>query len=392
MRIDFHARIDEIDADAWNLLAGNDYPFLRHEFLRALESSGSTGAASGWQPLHLALRDGGRLLALMPCYLKSHSWGEYVFDWSWADAYRRHGLAYYPKLVTAVPFTPATGPRLLLAPGTDARSALDKMLDSLRQLCSAGKASSWHLLFAERPLAEDCRQRGLGMRAGVQYHWTNPGYRDFDDFLDTLVARKRKSLRRERRQVAEQGIVMKRLRGSEIDAETWDRFDHFYRLTYTRRSGHGGYLERDFFSRIGRDMPDRVLLVLAERDGQAIAGALNIIGADTLFGRYWGCTEYHAQLHFETCYYQGMEFCIEQGLRRFDAGAQGEHKLARGFAPHLTWSSHMIAHAGFDAAVKEFLQRERQAMNDYFDDAMRMLPYREAVDSADFQSQPPCTS
>jgi uncharacterized protein len=315
-------------------------------------------------------------VAAMPCYLKTHSYGEYVFDWAWADAYQRHGVRYYPKLLSAIPFTPATGPRLLIAADADRERVLDCLLDAIGEELAHHRASSWHLLFPEQELADSLAERGLALRTGVQYHWQNPGYRDFDDFLDTLVSRKRKSLRRERRLVREQDVQLRQLRGSDIDAAMWDRFHRFYQMTYARRSGHGGYLEREFFHALGAAMPDNILLVIAEHRGKAVAGALNLIGADTLYGRYWGCTESFDQLHFETCYYQGMDFCMREGLRRFDAGAQGEHKLARGFAPVLTHSCHLIAHEGFRSAIEEFLRRERESIIGYRDAAMRELPYR----------------
>jgi predicted N-acyltransferase len=376
MKARFLPAIGAFDAGEWNALAGNAYPFLRHEFLRVLEDSGSVGKASGWLPHHLAIHDGAHLVAAMPCYAKTHSYGEYVFDWAWADAYQRHGVRYYPKLLSAIPFTPATGPRLLIASDADRQRVLDCLLDAIRDELTHQRASSWHLLFPEQELADTLAARGLALRTGVQYHWQNPGYRDFDDFLDTLVSRKRKSLRRERRLVHEQDVQLRQLRGPDIDAAMWDHFHRFYQMTYARRSGHGGYLERDFFHALGAAMPESILLVIAEHRGKPVAGALNLIGADTLYGRYWGCTESFDQLHFETCYYQGMDFCMREGLRRFDAGAQGEHKLARGFAPVFTHSCHLIAHEGFRGAIEEFLRRERESIDAYREAAAMELPYR----------------
>jgi uncharacterized protein len=374
-RARFLGGIREIAAADWNALAPPGHPFLRHEYLAALEDSGSVGGDSGWQAHHLLLQEGSRLLAAMPCYLKQHSWGEYVFDWSWADAYRRHGLSYYPKLVSAVPFTPAAGPRLLLAEGVTLAAVREELLGAIASELGHLGASSWHLLFPERPVAEGLAAAGLGHRTGVQFHWHNRGYRDFEDFLDALQSRKRKQLRRERRVVAAQGLEMRALRGSDVDAALWDRFHHFYQLTYARRSGHGGYLSREFFGSLGRAMPDALLLVIALQGREVVAGALNVIGGDTLYGRYWGASEEFAQLHFEACYYQGIDFCIREGLARFDAGAQGEHKLARGFEPVVTHSCHLIAHPAFRAAIGDFLLREREAVEDYRRETAQALPF-----------------
>jgi len=378
-RARFVSGIREVGAAQWNALAGRDHPFLRHEYLCALEDSGSVGADSGWEPHHLLLHDGARLVGAMPCYRKYHSYGEYVFDWSWADAYRRHGEPYYPKLLSAVPFTPAAGPRLLLADGLTFAGVKDELLAALDAEMARLGASSWHLLFPERALAEELAAAGLGHRTGVQFHWHNRGYRDFADFLDLMQSRKRKQLKRERRLVVEQGLQLRALRGPEVDAALWERFHDFYRLTYARRSGHGGYLNRAFFRLLGEAMPESLLLVVAEHGRELVAGALCVIGADTLYGRYWGCTADYAQLHFETCYYQGIEFCIREGLSRFDAGAQGEHKLARGFEPVLTHSCHRIAHPAFRAAIEDFLARERRAIDNYRREAAEALPYRDAV-------------
>ncbi|MBK6287873.1 MAG: N-acetyltransferase [Pseudomonadales bacterium] len=377
----FVSSVHALAREEWNALTGADFPFLRHEFLAALEDSASVGGASGWAAHHLVLHAGARLLAVMPCYLKTHSYGEYVFDWGWAEAYQRNGLDYYPKLLSAVPFTPTTGPRLLVASGVQPQSLIPAIVDSLRAELGRLRASSWHLLFPEPALADAFVARGLELRSGVQFHWINHGYRDFEDFLARLVSRKRKSLRRERRQVAEQGLTIEALRGGEVDAALWDRFYLFYQMTYARRSGHGGYLSREFFHRLGAAMPDRLLLVIARHGGEPVAGALNIIGHDTLYGRYWGCTEEFAHLHFETCYYQGIDFCIREGLQRFDAGAQGEHKLARGFIPVLTRSCHLIEHPGFRAAIHDFLERERAATDAYLLEAQLALPYRKQENS-----------
>ena len=380
MKASFVARIDAVPAAAWDALEGAANPFLRHAFLAALEASGSTDADSGWQPHHLLLHQGTRLVAAMPAYLKAHSWGEYVFDWAWADAYARHGIAYYPKLLCAVPFTPVTGPRLLRAPEIDPQEALGHALRALDAEVRGRALSSWHLLFPDSGLAAGCDEAGLLRREGVQFHWHNRGYRDFEDFLDGFASRKRKQLKRERREIATRGLEVERIPGTAIDAALWDCFHGFYQLTYAKRSGHGGYLSREFFHRLGASMPESLLLVVARRAGRPIAAALDLVGGDALYGRYWGASEEHAHLHFELCYYQGIEYCIERGLKRFDAGAQGEHKLARGFEPVLTTSFHRIAHPAFNDAIADFLRRERVANAHYLEGARAALPFRQCGD------------
>ena len=375
MQISFASGTTGIPRAQWDELADPGHPFLSHAFLAALETSGSVGAETGWQPHHLVVRDGARLRAVMPCYLKTHSYGEYVFDWSWADAYRRHGLSYYPKLLSAVPFTPATGPRLLAGDDHAAESMMPGLRPVLRAELDRLGASSWHVLFPSSRLAQTLERNGLAIRDGVQFHWRNHGYRDFQDFLDRLVSRKRKSIRRERREVESQGLELRVVPGREISSELWDRFYVFYQMTYARRSGHGGYLTRDFFHLLGDTMPERLMMVVARHGGRIVAGALNFVGGNTLFGRYWGCTEEFANLHFETCYYHGIEYCIANGLERFDAGAQGEHKLARGFEPVITHSAHLILDPRFRAAIEDFLAREREAVLRYRDETAAELPY-----------------
>ncbi len=375
MDIQFIASIDDCPPQQWDSIADGDYPFLQHRFLAALEHSTSVGGNSGWQPHHALLSDNGQLVGVMPLYIKLHSYGEYVFDWSWADAYQRHGLQYYPKLLTAIPFTPSSGPRLALTPQAPA--------DSYRALCEAINAelqrlgaSSWHVLFAEADAATRFESCGLLPRLGVQYHWFNRNYQDFDAFLAEFSSRKRKSLRKERRRVSEQGITLHRFRGAAITPELWHHFYLFYQLTYAKRSGHGGYLKQEFFEEIGRTMRDSILLVMARQDGQWIAGALNFVSSNTLFGRYWGCSKECEFLHFEACYYQGIEYCIEQGLQRFDPGAQGEHKIQRGFTPVSTCSHHLLSHSGFRAAIANFLAEETPQVKAYTESAHSLLPFK----------------
>lgn len=379
---EFLGSLDQVAAGAWNAVSGIDYPFLRHEFLYGLERTGCTTAATGWQPCHLLLRDAKGILALMPLYLKSHSYGEYVFDWSWADAWRRSGLAYYPKLVSAIPFTPATGPRLALRPGADPDTAWETALRAVRQFASQQEISSWHLLFPEEAVATGLLQAGLHRRTATQFHWFNEGYRSFDDFLAGFTSRKRKSLRRERARVREQGLTLRTLCGAQIGQGLWQQFHHFYQQTYAKRSGHGGYLTREFFTRAAPALGEQVVMVLACLGERAVAAALYFRSGDTLYGRYWGCEREYDCLHFEACYYQGIEYCIAHGLRRFDPGAQGEHKIQRGFRPVPTWSNHWIADPRLSAAVGEFTRSEAQHNEAYLRDAAALLPFRETDQAA----------
>jgi predicted N-acyltransferase len=373
----FLSSLQQIPAAQWNALTGTDYPFLRHEFLLALEQSGCTGAESGWQPCHLTLHRGERLVGLMPLYLKSHSYGEYVFDWSWADAWQRHGLAYYPKLLTAVPFTPATGPRLCTAAGEDRAACAAALLRAVQGLAEDQQLSSWHLLFPAPEESELLGKLGTSTRLGSQFHWFNRGFQSFDDFLGDFNSRKRKSLKRERRRVQEQGIGLEVIQGTAIDAAHWEQFFRFYQMTYAKRSGHGGYLNREFFQRVGDTLPEHCVMVMAYRGRHPVAGSLCFRSSDTLFGRYWGCEQELDCLHFEACYYQGIDYCIEHGLQRFDPGAQGEHKIQRGFTPIATYSNHWIADPQFAHAIEDFTRRESAQVAAYIEQASDYLPFRE---------------
>lgn len=351
------------------------YPFLAAEFLDALEDSGSVSTAAGWTPHHVLGRGD---QPFMPLYVKTHSYGEYVFDWAWADAYHRNGLAYYPKLVTAIPFSPVTGPRLRPRAGAPPRACAAALFETVREVADATGASGWHLLFPDAETRALFAGLGLLERSGVQYHWHNRGYRDFDGFLATFNARKRKMVRRERQRVADQGLRVAVLDGSAIDAGLWDFFYRMYRTTYRKRSGTGGYLTREFFARIGATLPDQIALAVAFDGDAPVAAALYLYDRENLYGRYWGSVRDYECLHFELCYYQGIEFAIRRGLRRFDAGAQGEHKLARGFEPVETWSLHWIRDRQFAVAIADFLDRERTHLQRYAEEARTLLPYREA--------------
>ncbi|BAU48798.1 hypothetical protein SVA_2248 [Sulfurifustis variabilis] len=365
----------------WNALDLGGSPFVRHEFLRTLEETGCVGADTGWQPRHLALYHDARaerLVGAVPLYLKTHSYGEYVFDWAWARAYARAGHAYYPKLVAAVPFTPATGPRLLVDPASDRSEVTGRLLDGALALARELEASSLHWLFPTEPEADFLAARGLLKRTGYQFHWSNSGYRDFDDFLSRFTANKRKKIRQERRYVREAGVRLRVVSGGAAEARDWEALYRFYRSTIARYEGVP-YLSREFFHAIGRRLPERVVLVMAEQSGACIAAALNFRGDEALYGRYWGGRPGVNGLHFETCYYAAIEYCIAAGLKRYEAGAQGEHKVARGFAPVATYSSHWLAHPRFSGAVADFLSREQLAVAGYMDELREHLPFKATV-------------
>ena len=352
--------ISAVPAQEWDACAGADNPFLSHDFLNALEESGSVRAQTGWLPRHITVNDrAGRLAAALPLYLKGHSQGEYIFDWGWADAYERAGGRYYPKLLSAVPFTPVTGPRMLVRPDIDRARAQEILAGGIVALMNQLNVATAHVNFVTKGEWDRLGEFGFLQRMGLQYHWHNDGYASFDAFLDALSSRKRKAIRKERRQVAESDLVIRRLVGKDIEERHWDSFFAFYMDTSDRKWG-SPYLNRTFFSLLGERMAERVLLVVAERDGRPVAGALNLIGSDTLFGRNWGCTEEYKFLHFEACYYQAIDFAIERGMAKVEAGAQGQHKIQRGYLPVETYSNHLILDDGFRDAVEDFLARERR--------------------------------
>ncbi|CAK0756253.1 N-acetyltransferase [Gammaproteobacteria bacterium] len=362
--------ISEIPAHQWNALVGNN-PFLSHEFLRALQESGSATPETGWHARFPTLWQDDVLIGAMPLYLKTHSWGEFVFDWAWAEAYQRHGLDYYPKLVCAVPFTPVAGSRLL-APTSQLRVQL---LRVALQLAREMGVSSLHCLFpieAQTPLMQ---QESMMLRQGVQFHWRNPGYISFDDYLASMSHDKRKHIRQERRKVKEAGITFEHLTGHGITDVHWIFFERCYALTHQRYHSPQS-LNLDFFRQVGASMADGILLVRALRDHQPIACALNFYHQDALYGRSWGALEYHPGLHFDACYYQAIEFCIEHKISLFEGGAQGEHKLSRGFLPETTWSAHWLAHPRFSLAVDDFLKREKLGMSHYLDELSERSPFK----------------
>jgi predicted N-acyltransferase len=368
--------IDAVRPEAWNALIGGGDPFLRHEFLAALEHHGCVGPQSGWTPCHLVIEDRtGALRAALPLYRKMHSWGEFVFDFSWAQAYARSGLEYYPKLVATVPFTPAGGPRLLVSPGPDARDAKRELLAAAIELAREESVSSLHVLFAHEPEIAELSGAGLLLRRDCQFHWHNRGYGDFEHYLKGFTAEKRKKTRRERRRVQEAGIAFTTLHGGDLDERTWRVVYAFHADTFLRH-GHTPYLSLAFFRDVARTMPQSIVVQLASRGRQPLAAAICFRGSDTLYGRYWGASEDQHSLHFEACYHQGIEYCIREGLSRFEPGTQGEHKVARGFEPVFTWSAHWIADPRFARAIGDFLQRESRAVAGYAEEIREHVPYR----------------
>ncbi|WP_462402014.1 GNAT family N-acetyltransferase [Pseudomonas sp. Marseille-QA0332] len=367
------ACLRDLSPAIWDAQVPPDQPFLRHAFLSALEDSGSLGPDSGWASEHLVLERDGQARAILPAYRKWHSFGEYVFDHAWADACERAGIAYYPKLLGAVPFSPVSGPRLLAADPSDGLQLLQAVPGYLAEAGLSGA----HVNFTDPPLdAQLGDLPGWMERLGCQFHWRNQGYRDFQDFLDLLSSRKRKQMRKEREQVAGQGIEFDWYPGNALSEAQWDFIYRCYANTYAVRR-RAPYLTRAFFSLLGERMPEAVRVVIARQGGRPVAMALSLVGAGSLYGRYWGCLDEFDRLHFETCFYQGMEFAIREGLQRFDAGAQGEHKLIRGFEPVLTRSWHYLLHPGLRRAVEDFLMQEREGVRAYADAARQALPYRQ---------------
>jgi len=364
----------EVGQPAWDALVAcqdRPNPFLSYAFLHALHESGSAAPAAGWQPQYLTLYQADELVAALPLYVKCHSYGEYVFDWAWADAYQRHGLDYYPKLLSAIPFTPVTGPRLL-ARDAPARAAL---VAALRAVQEDAGVSSTHVLFPPEAQAQELAAAGFLLRRGVQFHWMNAGYADFEAFLASLEQKKRKNIRAERRKVSDAGVLLRRVRGAGLTDDDWRFFTRCYRKTYAEHHSTP-YLNLDFFRRIGAAMPDNLMMVIAERTGTPIAASLVVHDATTLYGRYWGALEHVPCLHFEAAYYQPLEFCIEQGIAVFEGGAQGEHKMARGFLPTRTWSAHWLAQPAFADAVERFLEREAGGIDDYIDELNDRSPFK----------------
>jgi uncharacterized protein len=375
------SRIDQIAAHDWDACAGAANPFLCHAFLYALEESGSATTATGWQPIHVVVEnEHGEIVAVAPCYVKSHSRGEYVFDHPWAEAYERIGGRYYPKLQICVPFTPVTGPRLLIKEGAQSDCACEALIKALLTLPSRYPVSSLHMTFAPpsegKALAENEGAHGAISRTDLQYHWINDGYTTFDDFLNALTPRKRKMIAKERREALKTGLEIKHITGEAITEAHMDAMYAFYHDTSARKWG-SPYLTRAFFSMIRKSMSPEILLIFAYKEGKAIAGAINYIGADTLYGRHWGCLESHPFLHFEVCYYQAIDYALAHGLKGVEAGAQGEHKFTRGYRPILTHSVHLIKHEGLRSAVQAYVGRERTAIEQELEALKGYSSYKE---------------
>lgn len=369
--------IDEVPAADWNALQGTSCPFLRHEFLGALEHTGCVGKGTGWTPAHMAVFEHGRLIGAAPTYRKSHSWGEFVFDFGWAQAYERHGLSYYPKLVCAVPFSPVNSPRLLTA--MDRSHELRQLLIlGLQDRCVRDSASSAHALFIDAEERETFQAQGWLLRHDVQFHWQNPGYETFDDFLKTLKAEKRKKIRRERRRCEEAGIGFETLSGGDLTPELLRFVFQVHERTFLLH-GHEPYLNLAFFAELANSLGDMLMVKIARQHGRAVAAAIFLWSPTTLYGRYWGALDEFHSLHFEACYHQGIEFCIQRGLQRFEPGTQGEHKVMRGFTPASTWSAHYIADQRFRGAISEFLAREGVAVDAYADQVTAHSPYRQST-------------
>jgi hypothetical protein len=370
-------RITEIAASAWNAVAGTDHPFTRHEFLVALERHDCVGERFGWLPCHILAEDeDGRLTGAVPFYLKDNSYGEFVFDWAWADAYQRMGMPYYPKLVASIPYTPVTGARLLVHPDADRAAVTTALIQAMQRQRTQYDASSIHCLFSDARDTDALCEHGFMRRTSCHFHWRNDNYTGFDDFLSRLSSRKRKKIRRERRHVQDAGLHMELLSGSEATETQWQMMHAFYRSTFERKSGIPT-LSLAFFLEISRTMGDQVILVFACHGSKMVAGAIMLRSSQALYGRHWGCLQDYHSLHFETCYYQGIEYCIEHGLGLFEPGAQGEHKISRGFLPTLTWSAHWIEDARFRAAIRRYLDEEHAWMLEYRNELQQTSPFRQ---------------
>lgn len=378
MNIKIHETISDIPANGWNQLLGNDYPFLRHEFLAALENNHCTGSKFGWLGRHITVHEDGKLAGALAMYEKNNSYGEFVFDWAWADAYQRNGLAYYPKLVVAAPYTPATGPRILVSKHSNQAQVQDALIGTALEMARTGELSSLHFLFTTEEDTCVLESHGLHRRMGVQFHWHNHEYRDFTDFLEGFTAKKRKNVKQERRQAQASAVEIEIVKGSIASDEQLRAAELFYRTTFDRKWGTAT-LNLGFFQEVASTMGEQLVLFLARKHGRYVAGAICFQDGHTLYGRHWGELEHYPYLHFELCYYKGIEYCIEQGLRVFEPGAQGEHKISRGFLPTATWSAHWIKHPEFRKAIAHFLQHEHAGMLEYKSELDAHSPYRIAA-------------
>lgn len=374
MRVEIIEQLSTIPAEQWNRLAGDVNPFVQHAFLSALEKNKCLHEY-GWHPQHIVIYEDNTPVAAMPMYIKDNSYGELVFDWAWADAYHRSGIPYYPKLVVAIPYTPATGPRLLVASDTGKNNYKKILIDEAVKFAQANNMSSLHWLFTDSADTSVLKQLGMPMRLGCQFHWTNNGYKSFEHYLSELTAQKRKKIKRERKRVQEQDVELEIRHGDEMTEELWNIYHRFYCSTFDRKSGMPT-LSLEFFLEIGTTMPKNIVLVFAKHQGEYVACAFNVRGKETLYGRHWGCSAEFHSLHFEACYYQGLDYCIKHGLKHFEPGAQGEHKISRGFLPTPTWSAHWLAHPDFEAAIKQFVKREQDGMQHYINGLTEHSPFK----------------
>lgn len=369
--------INTISPESWDSISENQGPFLQRSFLLALEESGSVNGDTGWQPCHLIGYQNNDLVAIVPMYKKTHSYGEYVFDFAWADAYHQHQLAYYPKLISAIPFTPVSGGRILTSADIDTIQLLDEMINYLRSHISEQAISSFHILFPEKTTSDSLKSKGCPQRINVQFQWFNRNYVDFDDFLSGFTARRRKNVKKERKKIENQGVAVTRLSGEKITKQDMDFFYQCYCQTYLKRSGHSGYLTEKFFNLLLQNMPESLMLVIASDASGPVASALYLFDNNQLNGRYWGALKDVDSLHFECCYYQGIEFCIENNIQTFNPGTQGEHKILRGFEPIVCYSNHFLADSAFHSAVERFIEQETPGIMAYKSNASKVLPFKQ---------------
>ncbi len=379
MKISFHSSIEEISKKEWDSLLNDiNYPFLKHDFLQLLESTSCVGAKTGWIPLHVAISKGNSLLAGMPLYLKSHSQGEFVFDHSWANAFYQHGLDYYPKLVSSIPHTPASGPRLLIKDGENKKELFEMIKEGIKNIAAKNNISSWHILFPREEEVDFFDDSNLSIRKNAQFIWFNENFKSFEDYLNSFRARHRKNVRKERNKIIEQELIIETFSGESLNYDLLNKFYKFYLSTNIKRSGFSGYLTKQFFLNFPATLFKNLVIVFAKKksNDEMVGGSLFFRDDQNLYGRYWGCIEEFDCLHFECCYYQGIDYCIKNKLKKFDPGVQGEHKIKRGFAPTETYSAHWIADERFSEAIEDFVTKEELHINYYLEDAKKLLPFK----------------
>ena len=379
MKISFHSSIEEISKKEWDSLLNDiNYPFLKHDFLQLLESTSCVGAKTGWIPLHVTISKGNSLLAGMPLYLKSHSQGEFVFDHSWANAFYQHGLDYYPKLVSSIPHTPASGPRLLIKDGENKKELFEMIKEGVKNIAAKNNISSWHILFPREEEVDFFDDSNLSIRKNAQFIWFNENFKSFEDYLNSFRARHRKNVRKERNKIIEQELIIETFSGENLNYDLLNKFYKFYLSTNIKRSGFSGYLTKQFFLNFPATLFKNLVIVFAKKKSsdEMVGGSLFFRDDQNLYGRYWGCIEEFDCLHFECCYYQGIDYCIKNKLKKFDPGVQGEHKIKRGFAPTETYSAHWIADERFSEAIEDFVTKEERHINYYLEDAKKLLPFK----------------